>query len=337
MKVKEYILTKDKSKFYDPSTWTYGSEYELADFDKRLKIPESVTWDYKDVTVMNSNGVATDPRKDKTRIVQYGGELNTIPCKNIDDLVDIFAELKNNYHFTVNNSCNLHNHIFVPDLDLNGLKSIVAYYEVYRNELIEYTDYIPEPDFDINLSNSESKLINARYVHHTKANHGSRHGTLPPRCLEYKLTAENIQEFHKGSIYGIDKSRLMNWSNANRAGINTLQTRRSESIVHQDIPYDERPFAESGTIEFRMHSMPSEIDQYKSTLILDYELMNAMLNTGESVKSIVERLSKDENFKLPEYIPVEISKYLIYIETKFKTKTDEELIKYLTDNGLKYE
>lgn len=330
-------MNNDTSKYYNPSLWTYGSEYEIADLDKRLNLPSSLSWDFKDVTVMNSNGVATDPRKDKSRIVQYGGELNTKPCESIDELVSIFELLKNNYEFTVNNSCNLHNHIFVPDLDLAGLKSIVAYYETYRDDLIDLTDFIPEPEFDINLSNHESKLIHSRYVHHTKKNHGSRHGSLPERCLKYKLTADSIQEFHKGSIYGIDKSRLMNWSNANRAGINTLQTRRSESEIHQDIPYEERPFAESGTVEFRMHSMPFEVNEYKSTLILDFELMNAMLNTGESVKSIMGRLSKLENFKLPTYIPVEINKYLIYLETKFKNKTDDELLKFLKENGLKYE
>lgn len=334
---KDYILNNETSKFYDPNKWTFGSEYEFADLDKRLKLPETVTWDFKDVTVMNTNGVATDPRKDKSRIVHYGGELNTKPCENIDELVNIFKNIVDNFKVAVNNSCNLHNHIFVPDLDLNGLKSIVAYYSFYRDDLIDLTDFIPEPDFDINLSTEETKIVNDRYVHHTKKHHGSRHGDLPERTLQYKLEAESVQEFHKGSIYGIDKTRLMNWSNSNRAGINTLQNRRTESKEFVDIPYEERPYAESGTIEFRMHSMTTDINKYKSTLVLDYELMNAMLNTGESVKSIIDRLNKLSWFELPEYIPLDVKLYKIYLHTKHKNLSDNELVEYLEKEGLIYE
>ena len=336
MNVKSYILNESSSKYYDPKLWTYGSEYEFADLDKRVRLPDTVKWDFKDVTVMNSNGVATDPRPDKTRIVQYGGELNTVPCNSIDELVEVFNSVIK-FNPKVNNSCNLHNHIFVPDLDLEGLKSIVAYFSVYRDDLVEYTDKIPTPEFDMTVSASEAKLINDRYIHHTKEHHGSRHGNLPKRVLDYKLDADSLEEFHKGSIYGLTKATTMSWSNANRAGINTVQNRRSDKKEHIHLQYEDRPYAESGTIEFRMHSMTIDANEYKSTLYLDFELMNAMLNTGESVKSIVDRLSQHEWFKLPEYIPLDPKLYKIYQHTKFKNMSDTELLTYLKENNLKYE
>lgn len=329
----QYIGTEQ----YDSKLWTYGSEFEVADIDKRLPIPNGLTWDFKDTSVMNSNGVATDPRVDGKRIVQYGGELNTIPCSSIAELVGLFTSLKETCSFTVNNTCNLHNHIRVPDLTLTGLKAIVAYFELYHAELVEYTDFIPEPDYS-RCTPNEFKILEDRYVHHTKELFGSRHGKLPIETLLLKLNANTIEEFHEASIVGRHNQHMKHsWSVTVRAGINTLQMRRSSKKEYQHIPYDQRPYAESGTVEFRMHHMTTDVNDLRSSLVLDRELMYAALVTGESPRTIVERLSQSPDFRLPKYIQLDPELYAIYLQTKHKKKSDADLIAYLNKKGLKYE
>ena len=101
-----------EDKKYDVYASTYGSEFELADVPRSKPLPEGLTWDGKDQTVMNTNGVATDPSLDpKVRTWDFGGEMNTKPCKSIDEIVELYRSLLEMYPETaVNNSCNLHNH-----------------------------------------------------------------------------------------------------------------------------------------------------------------------------------------------------------------------------------
>lgn len=329
----KYIGTEE----YDVNLWTFGAEFEVADIDKRKPVPEGLTWDFKDTSVMNSNGVATDPRRDGKRVVQFGGELNTKPCTSIGEVVDLYNQLKTISPFTVNNTCNLHNHIRVPDLTLTGLKAIVAYYELYYKELISLTDFIPTPNYD-GCTPNEFKILESRHTHHTKELFGSRHGKLPIETVALKLNANTVQEFHEASITGRHNQELKHsWGVAVRAGVNTMQMRRSDKIEYLHLSYNDRPFAESGTVEFRMHHMPLNADELHSTLLLDSALMYAMLVTGESPRSIMQRLSARKDFKLPAYIQLDPEKYAIYLKTKHKKKTDTELVKYLKKEGLVYE
>ena len=61
--------------------WTFGAEHELGDWDQRNGLPTGFKMDTRDITVMNSNGIAADP---KGRSYSFGGEINTPPTDTIE-------------------------------------------------------------------------------------------------------------------------------------------------------------------------------------------------------------------------------------------------------------
>ena len=69
---------------YNPDKFTYGCELEFADVDRFAKLPDGCTFDGKDHTIVNSNGIATDP---KARTSTIGGEINTKATSTIDEQV----------------------------------------------------------------------------------------------------------------------------------------------------------------------------------------------------------------------------------------------------------
>ncbi len=97
---------------------SYGAEYEWADIDKRKELPMGTTYDTDDHDVVNTNGRAVDPTN---RYYHFGGEINTKPCKTMDEtnelfdeLISIFPEARSNYR------CYLHLHVkheWIEDID----------------------------------------------------------------------------------------------------------------------------------------------------------------------------------------------------------------------------
>lgn len=321
--VKQYLVVEPSDITYDVASATFGSEYELADIDRNVKLPEGLTWDGKDQTVMNSNGIATDPSLDKDkRTCQFGGELNTKPCTSIDELVALYQSLLDVTKPTANNSCNLHNHMRIPGLDTLGLKRLMTYYYIYRTEIIKWSDTIPHPNeqglSEFDVGPEYAALALDRYLHHTKSAHGTRHGDLPERAVRYKLAATTEEEFHTASVLGLDGVSKMKWSNANRAGLNLLQMRKSDTIEWANTPWVERPYAESGTIEFRMHHGTTDIEKYRNTLEWDYAIANAALNTGETPEQIFKKLhgNKKPSDVFPEYVAFQPELYHIFKSTK---------------------
>ena len=321
--VDEYLLTAPSTITYDVYNSTYGSEFELADICRSTPLPEGLTWDGKDQTVMNSNGVATDPSLDSSkRTWNYGGEMNTKPCTSIDEIVALYGELMKTHEFTVNNSCNLHNHMRIPGLDLTGLKRLVAYYSRHREEIIKCSDYIPTPaEYGFNDTNTPSdhlELMEDRYKHHTKLSKGTRHGAIEDYVLEFKLNAATESEFHAASCYDKKGKQTRSWAIASRGGINTLQMRRSDKNEYSRVKWENRPYAESGTIEFRMHHGTTDLEKYRNTLRWDTEIANAALNTGETPTQVYKRLFGDAKREdiFPEYVPFDPEKYRIFKMTK---------------------
>lgn len=344
----EFLTTPDNKPQvpYDVMGSSIGSEFELADIDRNRTLPEEFSWDGKDQTVMNSNGVATDPSlKEEVRTWQFGGELNTIPFNTISAAVSAYKNLLElNPEATVNNSCNLHTHFRVPGLDLNGLKRVIAYYYVHRTELIAVSDYIPTPQqqgFDfINITNEDQALITKRYKHHINAHKGTRHSDLPEFTVINKLKAQTLEAFHHASVVTKSGTDVLD-SNAVRAAINTWQMRLSRKKEHEHLVYEDRPFAESGTIEFRSHHGTTDIKKYENVLIWDINILNAALNTGDSPQEVFDKLFPDKTQEdvFPEYIPMDVSLYKIFKDTKnddsMKRRIEvQAVIKNLKDKGV---
>ena len=108
---------------------TYGLEIEAVDFSRLdVKLPKGCSWAPKEVTLINSNGVAVDSTKKSRNFL--GGEINTRPTGSAHKQVKIakkcFKRLKAE-GATVNYRCNLQSHIVLSSsketnrLDLSSL------------------------------------------------------------------------------------------------------------------------------------------------------------------------------------------------------------------------
>ncbi len=53
--------------------WTYGAEHEWADWPYETELPKDYGRDVRDDTMINSNGVAVDPRGN---YYSWGGEIS---------------------------------------------------------------------------------------------------------------------------------------------------------------------------------------------------------------------------------------------------------------------
>jgi hypothetical protein len=124
--------------------WTYGVEHEFGDWDRRLPMPKGAIENRKDHTVMNSNGVAADP---KAELYCYGGEINTLPSADIGYQVRLLSRLKAYYHLDVNHRNNLHVHVRVPGLrdDLSALKKVATFNYQNLPRILEVIEPIPMP------------------------------------------------------------------------------------------------------------------------------------------------------------------------------------------------
>lgn len=123
---------------------TFGVELEYADVKFGQKLPQGCTWNSQEHTLVNSNGVANDP---KGKISQYGGEINTRPTSSIEEQVELFSEIISGLdpQPVVNHRCALQIHIGLRGLknDLPRLKTIVLYCSNNLEEIIKQVSPIP--------------------------------------------------------------------------------------------------------------------------------------------------------------------------------------------------
>lgn len=221
---------------YNPDDWSYGSEHEWADVKYGDPLPEGCSWNDKDNTVMNSNGVANDPQG---KLWQFGGEINARPTKTPQEQTEVMRDLLAilNPKPTVNFRSNLHIHVRVPGLkdDLEGVKQLQRYIDQYGQEAFDIVERIPKPDKS-QMTAEAFEGANKRY----KRRKVSHQYMLPKNRLEEMYAATTVEEFwHAHAPIGKDNLRM--WYFSPRAGINLRQL-----------------WEETNTVEFR--HFPGTID-----------------------------------------------------------------------------
>lgn len=125
--------------------WTYGAEHEWADHPLDREPPPGFGRDVRDITMVNSNGIANDP---KGKFYRFGGEFNTPPTDTIEGQVGCLQQLREHYpEATINYRSNLHLHIRVPGLrnDLQALKLLQAHIHEHLPEALKVVEPIPNP------------------------------------------------------------------------------------------------------------------------------------------------------------------------------------------------
>src|SRR5437879_2862422 len=222
---------------------TYGVELEIGDVDTKIKIPSSLgEWDYKDGSIMNSNGTANDPKKVLNR---YGSEIHVSPSKSTRELTYRVMQIyelfpKKDFNFTTN----LHPHIRVPGLkeNLGFLKDVVRYLYMYGMELFELIDPIPIPTDDSYTSEESFRGAWKRYLRRKR----SHHSLLSERAVEEALKAKSPEQFYEAHAPR-SKTGRPQFHLVQRAGVNLNQL-----------------WSNTETIEFRCFTMSPDPEKLLS-------------------------------------------------------------------------
>lgn len=222
--------------------WTYGAELELGDLDQRKGLPKGFGWDRRDVTMVNSNGIAVDP---KGKSYSFGGEINTPPTGSIKSQVAAIEEVLD-FHddAVVNYRSNLHLHIRVPGLkdDLEACKKIQRY--IYPTKgFFDLIEPIPRPK-ETDFTSKEEFVGAMRRFNRRRVSH---HTVLTDKRFRLQQEATTMEEFFRAEV-PLKKDGTPQWHLAPRCAINMRQ------------------LMETDTIEFRHFPGTLDLDLYKSCL-----------------------------------------------------------------------
>lgn len=219
---------------YDNRNWTYGAEYELSDWPRDRELPVG-GWslDERDVTMVNSNGIAVDPKGISYR---FGGEFKAPPCSSPDLLAEQYSELLKLYpEVEINYRSNLHVHIRVPGLrdDLAMLKRIAFFNWTYLKELLEdLVEPIPRPaakDYpgEENYAGAMRRYRRRKVSHHT---------VIPLQRVSRQLEATTVEEFHVFEVPWSHKLKAPQWQCQPRQAVNLRQLRETDTIEFRHFP-----------------------------------------------------------------------------------------------------
>jgi hypothetical protein len=214
----------------DLSQLTFGAEHELADWDASLLKEELPAFgrDEKDVTIVNSNGIANDPR---LTYHKYGGEINTPVSDTIDGQADFLNWFKGRFpEAKVNYRSNLHFHVGVPGLkeSLIGLKAFARYNAYWLPRILDWIEPIPKP------STTDLSLEGRGALRRYKRRKRSHHTVLPKDRLSFQLIRETPQRFFEAEVPHSDDKPL--WHFQPRAAVNLRQMLQTDSIEFRHFP-----------------------------------------------------------------------------------------------------
>jgi hypothetical protein len=254
--------------------WTYGVELEWPDVDVRTPLPDGWTWSRTDYTVVNSDGVANDP---KHEIVLRGGELNSPPFISPDAMGAAVYELAELLRPGHNYRSNTHIHIRVDDLedDLPRLKMIADRLHEY---LPGYVDVFDPLDALLTGQDTEDELRGARERRrHSKR---SRHYFTSETRHKMRLEAGNLEEFLACEVPRARNGRPC-WALAPREAVNLRSIRKH------------------GTIEFRCFAGSRSGEEVATATTLAGELLGEAYTGGQSYGDIIRMYLTDLPFQVP--------------------------------------
>ena len=219
-------------------TWTYGAEHEWADWhttDPARPLPPGYGRDRKDITIVNSTGVANDP---KDKLHDRGGEINTPPTSSPWGQIGCMQELRALYpEATVNYRSNLHLHIRVPGLrdDLDALKRVQARIHEWMPRALpvieplemgfigKYSGLYPLSEIE---KGWKRRLRRMRVSHQT---------LLPASRVAAQLAATTVEEFHAREV-PVDRHGRVMWHAQPRVCVNLRQLRETDTVEFRHWP-----------------------------------------------------------------------------------------------------
>ena len=277
----------------DLANVTFGMELEFGDIWRNRVLPEGLTWNTKDYSVVSSTGVANDP---KGLAYARGGEINSVPTTTIESQLDAFERLiAANLSPAINHRTNLHLHVRVPGLseDLNVLKTLLLYIDANQVEIYNAIEPIPVPVRTECYSEEHYKGALKRY----KRRKVSHQYAVPTARVTEILSANTVQEFYDAhsKLQGDGKRA---YGLTTRAGINLLQLK------------------ETDTVEFRHFTNTLDVAKLQSCFEWVARFIPAALDNAP-----VPELLNAYKYTFPEFVPFDYHMERGYCYTNFDKNT----------------
>lgn len=258
--------------------WTYGCEHEWADWPLETKLPTGYGRDLKDITIVNSNGIANDP---SGKLYRYGGEINTPPSKTPEGQVFCLQELKFLLPMAkVNYRSNLHVHIRVPGLneDLDALKQVQKYIHENLRQALTLVEPIPKPKM-VKLGIDPVYEGAMRRWRRRKVSHQT---LLTPKRLERQLAARTVGDFFRLEVPASKDDKPL-WHFSPRLSVSLRQ------------------MLDTDTVEFRHFPGTLGSGELRTAVEWCQEFMQAALR-GTSIDRVMGNFHHDDFPKFPEYV-----------------------------------
>lgn len=258
---------------YNKKDFTWGYEVEWGDIDRRLEIPADLgKWEYAETDIVNihepfqykaCDPLGTDP--------YMGGEVNMMPTKTWEEQVDRILDLREFFKSHGNQpsaSCVNHGHlhVYVPGLkdDIDGLKRLVAYIKENQSAVIEHCyGFYDHPE----MKNSKGAKMYLKFD-------GGR--PMPDymcdNIINLATDFDHFIKLHAAGKDGVSMGRPF------RYAINTYCMKHT------------------GTIEFRCFRSTTDAQQIKDQFRFAEKFIDAALNDGPSVNSILFEQGHQYNF-----------------------------------------
>lgn len=211
--------------------WTYGAEFEMADWDRRRKLPDFVWGIDRDWTMVNSSGVAVDPGAD---IWHLGGEWLATPSPSPEDVARQLQWFMREYpEATVNYRCNLHVHVRVPGLqdDVDMLKRLQRFCHENLPTLLPIIDPIPEPKRSDYPEDDAWRGARKRYARR-KISH---HKMIAPSGYARQMQTRSAHKFLQAEALHPPTGRLL-WATKPRCAVNLRQLLQTDTVEFRHFP-----------------------------------------------------------------------------------------------------
>lgn len=230
---------------FTPSHWTFGAELEMADWDRRRPLPSFVWALDEDWTMVNSDGVAVDPRG---QLYPLGGEWCASPTDQPSGVGEqVGAFLAAYPEATVNYRSNLHVHVRVPGLreDLRGLRRLLSFGHAHLPGLLPLIEPIPEPLRADYPGEDEWRGARRRYARR-KVSHQT---VMDERRVTRSLRSRTPQQFFEAEALHEPSGRVL-WATRPRCAVNLRQMLQTDTVEFRHFPGTTVPEEATSAVEW---------------------------------------------------------------------------------------
>jgi hypothetical protein len=216
---------------------SFGAEHEWADHPLDRDPPPGFGRDVRDITIVNSNGIANDP---KGKAYRFGGEFNTPPTDTIEGQVGCLQQLREHYpEATINYRSNLHLHVRVPGLrnDLQALKLFQAHIHQYLPSILaKVVEPIPVPSAPIQLEDSAATAWLQGAKRRFRRRRVSHQSFLTNERLAIQAQAQTVDRWFELEVPQTKDTNKPLWHLQPRLAVSLRQLLQTDTIEFRHFP-----------------------------------------------------------------------------------------------------